>query len=260
MLQHHTSSTTAPEPPYDTEQLNKPPLPTAVTAIAHLDTGAESCTAPLQLIQQSTWAKSIHRAPAGTGLRYGSGEVIPIPTQATIGTTQVLLTPNHCNTSLLGAFPITDAGHNIIFTSTYSQIEDSSNQYQLTFPKDILSPSWTIPLNALEQLAHLRTQHPQKFTQSDRTTDPPLEDPTDPIAIADSGAETCTAPLSSIAGTPYHDNIHTAPPHSDIRDGNSDIITIEQQITIGSTTVQLNPTTTPHHSSQSTPSQRPATS
>ena len=45
MLQHRTGTTTAPDLlPYEPEQLSNPTIPTAVTAFAHLDTGAESCT------------------------------------------------------------------------------------------------------------------------------------------------------------------------------------------------------------------------
>ena len=222
----------------------KPTNQPSPTILANLDTGAESCTAPAELIRTSKWAPTTHPAPAGTGLRYGSGEITPITHQVTIGTTPVLVTPDHCDTALIGAFPITATGHTIVFTNTYSQIEDTANQYQLTFPKEPSANSWNIPLGTLEQLAHLRTQHPRKYTQSDRShidQPTPTPDSNDPIAIADSGAETCTAPLSSINGTPYASKIHNAPPHTAIRYGNSDVVPVEHQTTIGSTTVQLTP-------------------
>ena len=61
------------------------------------------------------------------------------------------------------------------------------------------------------------------------------------MAIADSGAEICTAPLHSITGTPFADNIHTAPAHTAIQYGNSTIVSIEHQTIICETTVQLTP-------------------
>ena len=132
---------------------------------AVIDSGAMMTTVPRRLLLGTPWEDTIHPARPGTTIRYGNMETETVEDAARVGNYEASIVPDRFKTALLCVHDIVSTGHTVLFTDNGVFIEDIGDRYSLNIPRIPASREWRAPLNVLQRLTELRTQHPIQQAQ-----------------------------------------------------------------------------------------------